>query len=50
MELHVQLLSGMSGLQENCGDGNYPREVRRLSRIICLGFRINVRLLEFSYR
>jgi hypothetical protein len=30
MGLRVQLLSGMSGLQENCGDGNYPREVRRL--------------------
>ena len=28
MELRVQLLSGMSGLQENCGDGNYRREVR----------------------
>ena len=28
MGLRVQLLSGMSGLQENCGDGNYPREVR----------------------
>jgi hypothetical protein len=30
MGLRVQLLSGMSGLQENCGDGNYLREVRRV--------------------
>ena len=28
MELRVPLLNGMSGLQENCGDGNYLREVR----------------------
>jgi hypothetical protein len=30
MERRVQLPSGMNGLQENCGDGNYPREVRAL--------------------
>jgi hypothetical protein len=28
MEVPVQLLSGMSGLQKNCGNGNYPREIR----------------------
>ena len=28
MELRVQLPNGMSGLQKNCGDGTYPREIR----------------------
>jgi hypothetical protein len=28
MELRVQLLSGMNGPRKNCGDDNYPREIR----------------------
>jgi hypothetical protein len=46
MEVRVQLLSGMSGLKKNSGNGNYPRAEIRATALRAILSAVDLRMLK----